>query len=513
MSTVQPHQTKESPAASAAAVSTTTDEDLGGSRGGVGLWLGLALFLGMLLVPVPEGMSAEAQRVAAVALLMATWWMTEAIPLPATSLLPIALFPALGVMNAAEATAPYANHLIFLYLGGFVIALGMERWGLHRRVALGVVSVVGTAPRRLVLGFMLATGFLSAWLSNTATVVMMLPIALAILSLLEEDEAGPLGAALMLGVAYSASIGGVATLIGTPPNAILAAAADELLGRRIGFVEWMYVGVPFSLVMLMLTWLLLVRVLFRLPVGAAVGSAAGDVIREQRAALGRMLAGERVVAAVFTLTALAWVLRDPKTIGPLTVPGITTWLPQVGDSTIAIAGALILFLVPVRTADGRRLPVMTWETAVRLPWGVLLLFGGGLSLARGFEASGLAVWIGDQVANLEMLPVIGLITAVAILFIYLTELTSNTATTTMGMPIMAGVATGIGADPLTLMAAAALAASMAFMLPVATPPNAIVFGSGRVTIRQMMRAGFWLNIIAVVLVTLAVGFGVRVVFG
>ncbi|HEX6939180.1 MAG TPA: DASS family sodium-coupled anion symporter [Longimicrobiales bacterium] len=500
-------------AGAAATPSETPREAAAGWRGGPGLWLGAGAFLLILLLPTPAGLSPEGQRVAAVAALMATWWMTEAIPLPATSLLPIALFPALGVMSAGEATAPYANHVIFLYLGGFLIALAMQRWGLHRRIALGVVALVGTAPRRLVLGFMLATGFVSAWMSNTATVVMMLPIALAILALLEEDGTGPLGAALMLGVGYAASIGGVATLVGTPPNAIFAAAAEEILGRDIGFVEWMYVGVPFALVMLFASWFVLARVLFRLPAGTAADAAARAMVREQRAALGRMRAGERVVAIVFLATAAAWIMGGPKTIAGVTIPGIATFLPRVADSTIAIVGALALFLIPVATDDGRRVPVLDWDTAVQVPWGVLLLFGGGLSLARGFEISGLSAWIGGSVGYLSTLPDVGIIAAVVTLFTFLTELTSNTATATMGMPILAGIAAGVGADPLTLMAAAALASSMAFMLPAATPPNAIVFGTGRVTIRQMVRAGIWLNGIAIVLVTLTVYFGIIGVFG
>jgi len=490
------------PADAASAGAADDGESPGGATGWAraGLWLGPILFLAVLLLPAPEGLGPEAQRVAAVAVLMATWWMTEALPLPATSLLPIVLFPTLGVMSTTNATAPYANHLIFLYMGGFMIALAMQRWGLHRRIALAVVSVVGTAPRRMVLGFMLATGFISAWLSNTATVMMMLPIGIAILSLLETDEGGPLGAALMLGIAYAASIGGVATLIGTPPNAIFAAAAEELVGRTIGFAEWLYVGVPFAVALLLLTWLLLVRGVFRLPAGAGLEEQAREVVRSQRAALGPMGAGERVVAIVFALTALAWILLDPKRIGGVEIPGITTWLPMVTDSAIAVAGALVLFMAPVSLE--RRTFVLDWESAAKLPWGVLLLFGGGLSLARGFETTGLAAWIGDQVAHFSALPTVGVIAVVATLFVFLTELTSNTATATMAMPVMAGVAAGIGADPIVLMATAALASSMAFMLPAATPPNAIVFGTGRVTIRQMARAGIWLNLISIALLAL-----------
>ena len=472
----------------------------GGTRQRVGLFLGATLFALTLLIPAPEGLSPGAQRTAAVAVLMAVWWMTEALPLPATALLPIALFPLLGVMSAGEATAPYANHIIFLFLGGFVLALAMQRWGLHRRIALGVVAGVGTEPHRMVLGFMLATAFLSMWISNTASTVMMLPIGIAILSLLEEDEAGPLGTALMLGIAYAASIGGVATLIGTPPNAILAGAAEELLGITIGFMEWMYVGVPLAGVMLGLCWILLCFVLFRLRAATGASEAADAVIGEQRSALGPMSRGERVVAVVFALTALAWVLRDEKSFGAIEIPGIATFFPLVADSTIAIAGAVLLFVIPISWEQ--RIFAMNWEWAAKLPWGVLLLFGGGLSLAHGFEETGLSTWIGDQVAEFTTLPLFALIGIIAVLFILLTELTSNTATSTMAMPIMVGVAAGTGNDPLTLMATAALASSMAFMLPVATPPNAIVFGSGRITIPQMVRAGVWLNTLAVVLVSL-----------
>lgn len=501
-------------------------------RGRIGLGLGPALAFLLLLLPPPEGLSVDGQRVAAVAVLMAVWWMTEALPLAATALLPIVLFPALGVLPAGEATAPYANHLIFLFMGGFFIAVTLQRWGLHRRLALAVVAIVGTEARTVVLGFMLATAFLSAWISNTATTVMMLPIATAILDLIagrgseartrgfaptpsagpgddaesatrspvRQDETGALGTALMLGIAYAASIGGVATLIGTPPNAVFAAAADELLGRTVGFLEWMYVGVPVALIMLAITWWLLVHVLYPLPQRGGAGAAAKEVVDRERAGLGRMGRGEWTTAIVAACTALAWVLRAPKEIGAVTLAGITTYLPLVTDSTIAIAGAVLLFALPVSMARGEF--ALDWESARRIPWGVLLLFGGGLSLANAFDSSGLAAWIGDRVALFGALPTIGLVAVVAVVFLLLTELTSNTATATMGMPLMAGVAAGVGAEPLLLMAAAALACSMAFMLPVATPPNAIVFGSGRVTLAQMVRAGVWLNLTATGLISM-----------
>ncbi len=477
--------------------------------GYLGLFGGLALFVAILLIPSISGLSPEGQRVAAVAVLMAVWWMTEALPLPATALLPLALFPLLGVMPAGATAAPYANDIIFLFLAGFLIALGMQRWGLHRRIALWVVSAVGVQPRRLVLGFMLATGFLSMWMSNTATAAMMLPIGLAILALLERED-GPLGTALMLGIAYAASIGGLATIIGTPPNAIFVAAVGEMFGRTIGFTQWMTIGVPLAAVMLYLTWLLLVRVLFRLPAGSSGDAAAAELVRSERKSLGPASRGEKVVGIVFALTALAWILREPKQFGAFTMPGIATYLPMVSDTTIAVTGALALFAIPV--AWKKRTFALDWEWGAKLPWGVLLLFGGGLALARGFEQTGLAAWIGAQVAGFESLSLFALFAVVVTLFVYLTEMTSNTATATMGMPIMAGIASGFGADPIALMAAAALSSSMAFMLPVATPPNAIVFGSGRITIGQMMRAGWRLNLIAIALVTLLSYFVFPIVF-
>jgi len=469
-----------------------------------GLLGGASLFLLLLMVPAPGGLSTGGWRTAAVATLMAIWWMTEAIPIPATALLPLALFPTLGVLEMPEAAGPYANELIFLFMGGFVIALAMERWGLHRRIALGIMAFVGTGPKRLVLGFMLATGFLSMWISNTATATMMLPIAMAVAEVFRPKKLDPVqesygfGISLMLGIAYGASIGGVATLIGTPPNAVLAAAAEELLDIRIGFLEWMAVGLPVAAVFIPIAWLLLVNILY--PPGQISGDA-GEVIRRERRDLGPMSRGERSVAVVFILAAFSWIMRDPKTFGSVTIPGIGTFAPGVRDSTIAMIAAVVLFLLPVNWKGGEF--AMDWRTARKMPWGVLILFGGGLSLARAMDQTGLAAWIGGGVAGLGALPEVVLLALVATLFVFLTEVTSNTATATMAMPVMAGVAAGLGHAPLTLMATAALSASMAFMLPVATPPNAIVFGSEYLTIPRMAKAGFWMNLVAIALVTLA----------
>ncbi len=475
-------------------------------RSRIGFWAGLAAFMIVVLLPPSDSLPVPALRTAAVALLMAVWWMTEALPLPATSLLPLVLFPALGIASPADAAAPYANPVIFLFMGGFILALSMERWGLHRRIALAVVAAVGTSPRRLVLGFMVATAFISMWISNTATAAMMLPIGIALVELLRPAGAAPeapfpFGTALMLGIAYAATIGGVGTLIGTPPNVILAASARQLLGREISFAGWMVLGVPVVLVMLPIAWAVLVYGLYR---PGALPAGAERVLAEERRALGAMHPGERITLVVFCAAALAWVIREPKELGSLHVPGIASVLPGIDDATVAMTAAVVLFMLPAGRGSGER--VMNWAWARRLPWGVLLLFGGGLSLAAAFESSGLSRAIGGVVAVFGSLPLWLLLGALAAVFIYLTELTSNTAVAAMAMPVVAAAAAGFGRDPLTFMAAAAVASSLAFMLPVGTPPNAIAFGSGQITIGQMVRAGLWLNVIALVVETVLVYF-------
>jgi len=470
----------------------------------MGLWAGLAVFFLLLILPAPAGLADAGWRTAAVASLMAVWWMTEAIPIPATALLPLALFPTLGILDMPGSAAPYAAEIIFLFMGGFFIAMAMERWGLHRRIALAIVDTVGTSPRRIILGFMLGTAFLSMWISNTATATMMLPIALAVGEMFRpEDQVGPFefGIALMLGIAYAASIGGVATLIGTPPNAIMAAAVSELLGEEIGFVQWMAVGLPVTIIFLPVTWFVLTFILY--PTTEVTGNAA-ELLHNERTGQGPMNRGEKIVAVVFVLAALAWLMRSNKTFGDVTIPGIQTLAPWVRDSTIAMIAALILFMSPVDRRKG--VMALDWPTAKRIPWGVLLLFGGGLSLARAMDQTGLAQWIGGGVVGLGSLPPWVIIAAVATLFVFLTEVTSNAATTTMGMPIMAGAALALGMPGMTLMTAAAMAASMAFMLPVATPPNAIVFGSGYITVQQMSRAGLLLNLLAILLITVVATF-------
>jgi sodium-dependent dicarboxylate transporter 2/3/5 len=453
-----------------------------------GLVLGPLLCLVMLLVPPPEGLAPAGWKVAAVAALMAAWWITEAVPVPVTGLLPLALFPPLGVATMAETAAPYADPLIFLFLGGFLIALGLERWNLHRRIALGVVSVVGTRPAALVGGFMLATAFLSMWVSNTATAVMMLPIGLSVIALLERQGADPGGfaTALLLGIAYAASIGGLATLIGTPPNALLAAFMGRTYGVEIGFAQWMAIGLPLAAVLLLLAWVVLTRIAFALPQAEVAGSR--HLIRRELAALGRPAAPEIRVGLVFLAAAACWVAR----------PALSGVLPEgVNDTVIAIAAGLLLFILPAGGGAPAGTALLDWGAAKRLPWGVLLLFGGGLSLAAAIGGSGLAAWIGEGFAGLGAWPVIMIVLLVTAGIVFLTELTSNTATAAAFLPLMASVAPTLSIDPFLLTIPVALAASCAFMLPAATPPNAIVFGSGHLTVAQMARAGFLLNLAAI----------------
>jgi len=475
------------------------------TRQKIGLFLGPILFVLMLLIPTPAGMEPAAQKMASVALLMATWWMCESIPIPATSLLPIALFPFLGIMHTKQATGPYASHLIFLFMGGFIIALSMQRWNLHRRIAMNIVKTVGFSPARLIFGFMVATAALSAFVSNTATTVMMMPIGLAIIThVIEEGRKEGLdreidfspdkfafGLNLMLGIAYAASIGGIATLIGTPPNTVLAGYLQKTYGYEITFASWLKVGVPLVLVFLPLCWIWLIKVANPMKLKKVPGGR--DLISDELRAMGSMSAGERWTAAVFLLTALGWIFR--KNLGFLFPdPKLIT------DAAIAMTGAILLFLIPVNMKKNEF--VMNWHWASKMPWGVLILFGGGLAMAAGFKATRLAGWIGSRVGLLENAPVLLLVIAVATLIIFLTEMTSNTATSAMVMPILSAVAIGLGQNPLLLVVPAAIAASCAFMLPVATPPNAIVFGSGYVTIPQMARSGLGLNIVGIVITLL-----------
>jgi sodium-dependent dicarboxylate transporter 2/3/5 len=443
---------------------------------------------------------------------MAVWWMGEAVPLGATALLPIILFPTLGIRSAKDAAAPYANELVFLFLAGFLLAAALEKWNAHSRIAYGIVSGIGGGARRAVLAVMLATGFISMWISNTATAAMMYPIALAVGALFGPGTAADrTRTALMLGVAYSASIGGMGTLLGTPPNLIFAGAARELAGREVSFVDFMKVGIPVVAVLLPLCWLLLDFVLFR--GGADMGSDARRALREKRTALGPISGGEARTIAIFLLTVAGWLLRERKDLGAVTIPGLTDLAPGVTDASVGLAGALLLFVTSDSAPRPRGRPLLTWREAREIPWEVLLLFGGGLSLAAAMESSGLAAWLGGSLGSLAGSSRFAVYAGLALVVLLLSELASNTAVAAMAMPIAASLAPAVGEPPLALMLVAALAASTGFALPVATPPNAIVFGSGQVSVRQMAGAGVLLDLIAVGVIVLAVMLLYPAVFG
>jgi sodium-dependent dicarboxylate transporter 2/3/5 len=477
----------------------------------VGLVAGPLAAVAVYLV-LPESYVASGESVAfghagratgAIGAWMAIWWMTEAISLYATALLPLVLLPLCGVLGMHETAAPYAHELIFLFMGGFVLALSMQRWGLDRRLSLHALRLFGTRPDAVVAGFMCVTAGLSMWVSNTATCVMMLPIALGVIRAIdtrpgddgsEGRVASPFAVCLLLGVAYAASIGGVGTLVGTPPNLFLASYAKSHLGVEISFARWMGVGLPIVLLFLPVTWLLLTRVLFALPRQRVDG--AREQLDEELRLLGAMSRGEWASLVVFASTALAWMTRpwliQIEIVGRRPLAGLT-------DPGIAMTAALILFVIPV--GGGRRRFAMDWPTASRLPWGLLLLFGGGLSLAQAIRTNGLGEYIGHAFTFLGAVPEWFCVLAVVSVMIFLTEITSNTATAASLIPILGGIAPAMGVEPLLLVVPAAVAASCAFMLPVATPPNAVVFGSGMIRLPQMVRAGLGLNLLGIVLIT------------
>ena len=463
----------------------------------VGLVTGPALFFLVLLLPTPDGMSLEASRVAAVALLMACFWMAETVPIPVTAMLPIFMFPLLGVMPTPAVTSSYGNQILFLFMGGFLIAVAMQKWHLHRRIALNVILKVGSSPNRLVLGFMLATALLSMWISNTATAMMMTPVAIAVIeqTRAERGEAAvsdnySFGTALMLGIAYSASIGGVSTLVGTPPNAILIGIIDTLYGYEIAFVDWMKLGVPVSIVMLAITWFFLTKIMFRMEAPDSRSESAHRHIEDQLSAMGAMTSQEKKVAIVFFLVAVCWILRGLFTPESLSF---------VTDPAIAMTGAFLLFAIPAGRETGGF--ILDWDTAKTIPWDIIILMGGGFALAAGFSESGLTEWLANQLTILQGVHFFILIVVVVLFVTFLTEMTSNAATATLFIPVMGALAGSMDLHPLALMVPTALAASMAFMLPVATPPNAIVFASRQITIGQMARTGLALNIIGALVVS------------
>lgn len=499
------------------------------TRRRVGLFAGPVGCLAVLAAPTPTGLPPAGQATLAVVWWVAVWWLTEAVAIPVTSLLPVVLFPLFGVVTVESAAAPYADPVVFLFLGGFSLALAVENVGLHRRVALAVVGRLGTDPRRLLLGLMLVTAGLSMWLSNTAAAMLLLPVALALVGveagpdLTESTERatseppGPLHApspaleagetvesptavALLLGVAYAASVGGVATPVGSPPNAILVGVARTSLGVDVGFAEWLAVGLPLAAGFLLVTWLVLVRLF---PLSAdALSVDSGELSTGPDSAsrdLPPVSVGERRVAAVFLAVAGLWLAR-PFLLADLA--------PGLSDAGIAVAGAVALFLLP--GADG---PILSWDDTDRVPWGVLLLFGAGFSLAAAVRDSGLDDWVADLLVGVGGLPAVLVILVVALGTTFLTEVTSNTATASLLLPVLAAVAPALGVPALPLLTVGAMAASFAFMLPVATPPNAVVFGSGLVSVPTMARAGVLLNVLGALLVTLLATGWLPVVWG
>ncbi len=427
---------------------------------------------------------------------MAVWWATEALPVPVTALLPIALFPLLQVSDVKAATAPYANPTIYLFLGGFLVALAVQRCGLHKRIALTVIVLFGGSGASMVGGFMVASALVSMWVTNTSTTMMLLPIAVSVAAVVgqtlgdSEEIQSRFPKALLLGVAYAATIGGIATLVGTPPNALLAGFMSDNYGVEIGFAQWMLVGVPLTVMLLPLCWWLLTKRLFR--VTFTTNRETREHLTRTRDDLGPMSASERRVTVVFIILAISWMSRPLL----MMIPG----LAGLSDTGIAMAAGVLLFLVP--TAGWRSTRLLEWRDTKELPWGVLILFGGGLSLAAAVSSSGLAAWLGEQLTGLRLTSLVVLVVLITTLIIYLTELTSNLATTATFLPVVAAVASQAGYDPIVLCAPVAIAASCAFMLPVATPPNAVVYSSGLMTIPDMIRAGFWLNVISIVLASL-----------
>lgn len=447
---------------------------------------------------------------AATGVWMAIWWMTEAIPVYATALLPIALLPATDAASIKQACAPYGHELIFLFMGGFILALSMQRWELHKRISFFVLRLVGTRPNNIIAGFMGITAVLSMWVSNTATAVMMLPIGVSVINLVlskknnlsvntklpmpENDNGQNFAICLMLGIAYSASIGGIGTLIGTPPNLFMASYIKNNLGIEISFVKWMSVGLPLVIVFVPIAWLLMTRVLYPVQNIRIKGGAAFAKSAYQK--LGPMTRGEWITLIVFIMAASLWIFRP--LLAKIEWNGLKIFSGMT-DTGIAIVAALALFVIPVDMK--KQVFAMNWETAVKLPWGLLILFGGGLSLAASIKANGVGELIGNQVHGFSGMHSIFIVMSVSAIIVFLTELSSNTATTATLIPVLAAVASGMGFHPLHLIVPAAISASCAFMLPVATPPNAIVFGAGYVTIPQMCRAGLWLNIIGILLIT------------
>lgn len=462
----------------------------------IGLGLGPIMFVIIIIFFHPEGLTEPANAILASTAWVAIWWITEALPIAVTALMPIVLFPLSGGLSLSETTSSYGHKYIFLFIGGFILAIAIEKWNLHKRIALTIIKLIGTNIVNIILGFMIATAFLSMWISNTATAVMILPVGMAIVMQLKDnpdtkqDENLIFGKALMLSIAYSASIGGMATLIGTPPNLVLAGVIQETFDVEITFSQWFSFGFPISILLLVICWFYLTRIAFQFKQKAFPGGR--NEIKKQLKELGNLSYEEKTVLIVFVFTAFAWITRSFF---------IKQYIPAIDDTIIAISFSILLFILPTKKKEGK---IMNWTDAIKLPWGILLLFGGGMALALGFESSGLAQWLGEQMTTLETLSLFSLLLILISVVNFLTEITSNLATTAMILPVLVPLATILDIHPYFLMVGATVAASCAFMLPVATPPNALVFGSGYLKIDDMVKKGIWMNLISILLLTLIV---------
>lgn len=457
----------------------------------VSLFTGLIIFLILILLPPPVGLTVEGWRTAAIAILMAVWWITEAVPIPVTALLPIVLFPVLKVLPVEDATAFYANPIIFLFMGGFILAIAMQQWNLHKRIALNILNLLGVKPTSIVIGFIVASAVISMWVSNTATALMMLPIGMSVMELLDDSDLNSRNfkKVLLLSIAYSCSIGGMGTLIGSPPNALLAGFAKTNFGYTISFFDWMKVGIPIVIVSLPLMYILLSKIIYPIRLNELPGGK--KLIKDQLSQLGKFSNEEKKVTIVFCATALFWIIS----------PVLKDLIPWISDAGIAMTGATFLFLLPTRSTEKKY--ILEWQDTKMIPWGILILFGGGLSLANAIGKTGLAKWIGGSIVSMSSLSLVLIIGLALVIILTVTELMSNTAAIATFLPIVTSVAIGLGQNPLIMAITITFAASCAFVLPVSTPPNAIVYGTGKISIGEMAKAGIWLDILFLFLMLLA----------
>lgn len=474
-----------------------------------GVITGLILFLLIIFFTDLDPSNPQLTIMAAIAVLMAVWWITEAIPLSVTSLIPLVLFPLFGILSGDKIAESYINSVIFLFLGGFMIAIAIEEWDLHKRIALKIITYFGGNPTSVIIGFMISCALLSMWISNTATAIMMLPIGLAIIKKLEseygEQRIHNFSVTILLGMAYACSLGGIATLVGTPPNLVFLKTLNIIYPEapQIGFGQWMLLGLPISILMLTFTIIILTKFYFKIDKEIRIKK---EFVKEEYKKLGVLTFEQKTVSIVFLITALLWIFRADLNLGFILLPGWNRLLPYpefVNDGTVAITMAVILFFIPAKSKETTLLDQTVFK---KIPWGIILLFGGGFALANGFTSTGLTLYVGEKLSSLSSLSPVLIVIITAAIISFLTELTSNTAATQMTLPIVASVAVSIGMNPLLLMLTATFSASMAFMLPVATPPNTIVFASDRIRISEMARAGFALNIAGVIIISLIIYF-------